>query len=227
VPATIDARSELTRAAARTRPVEDLSFVRGAPGAEPRLDLGVGAMAEDPEGLEPAREPGGRGIAVRQEGQRRQVVLVEPLEGARHQLERHRPSRHPGAGDPVTQDRRARQRERTAAGLAERREPADAQMVGGRRGGVGDRDQPERLRCRLSVPGSVERDQANAELGAGRVGEGRLEPARGRPVEVHERTPVRVTRLSDRPGPAAELDPALRHPVAPWLASLMAASIRE
>ena len=202
----IDACRRLaTSSAARLRPVEDARRSCGdrrAPacrrGCRRRRTLpaatrnGSNARAKAGRGGLPVREEGDRG-RCRSSSSRSTGADGTSWNGTAPAVTPARVTRSPRTAAHG-------EREGTAAGLAQRREPAQAQPVGdrGRRGR--DRGQPERLWCRLAVAGPVEGDQADAALAAHRVGEGRLQPARGSAVEVHEGTSARVTRLADRPG---------------------------
>jgi len=128
-----------------------------------------------------------------------------------NQLERPGARSDPHPRHPAAWNRGRSQRRRAAAGKAERREPAHAQLVGNRVRIGADRCQPERRRSGPAVTRPVEGDQPDPVPGRELLPETQVQPGRGSPVEVHHHRAIAITRVTDPQHPLTASDLHVLH----------------
>ena len=210
------------------RAVEDYALVvRDGRAPEPCLDLrrrtapACLGTARTPARTGPPRRPG-RGAGPPQRCRSRRAGRP----GAGHHLEGHRCPRPAQA--------RVTRSPSTAAAASEKGPPPDwpgsrtGRYPGGRRWPPWrSRSRPARTAAmstlRTRVGGTeTRRTPRSAHIASAKASSSRHEGVPWKYTRGRPRTPA--CRIPEVP---TSLGPALRHPVAPWLASLMAASIRE
>jgi hypothetical protein len=103
------------------------------------------------------------------------------------------------------------QRPRPAAGKAECREPAHAQIIGNRMRIGADRCQPERRWSGSAVARAVERDQPGPVPCRQLLPETKIQPGSRGPVEVHHYGAIGITRVTDSQDPPAANNLHLAH----------------